>query len=119
MRGGGSVNSGVCAVPSFHVIGTYSIWLVQRSSLSDKYEIKISKKANTTFFTISTIFTLMVCLSIFMIHQHYFLDFPTAVVVCELIYFIIVKFEKKPNPTQRLFTNLNTGLAFESDQSLS
>lgn len=114
-----SHNSGVCAIPSFHVIGTYSIWLVQRSSLSKKYEIKIDRKGNIIFFTISSFFTLMVSLSIFMIHQHYFVDFPTAVVVCEIVYWIVTKLEKRPNPMQKLFTNFNVGLLFEQNQNVS
>lgn len=87
--------------------------------MSHKYQIKIKAKQNLLFFVIGSIFTLMVSLSIFMIHQHYFLDFPAAVIVCELVYFVIVKFTKKPNPMERMFTSLNVGLLLESSQNVT
>jgi hypothetical protein len=110
-------NSGVCALPSFHVIGTYSIFLIQRSSLSKKYSKNISKKTNISLLIFSSIFNVMVGMSTFMTHQHFILDFPSAILCCEIVYFIMLKLEKKPNITQRLFTNLNVALAFENAQN--
>jgi Ca2+/Na+ antiporter len=78
------------------------------------HQVSISRKSHTTFFAISTFLTIMVSLSIFMTHQHYFLDLPAAILVCELVYFFIVKYEKKQNPTEKLFTNINVFMKFEN-----
>lgn len=92
-------------VPSVHIIVSYMCFIPFRFS-----DTRVPKR----LFFVQLIIFILISISIFTTRQHYLIDFIVAVILCEVVFFIINKVSIHLY-VERFFTKLNIKLKLEED----